>query len=145
MLPSFKKTSVINILKAIFIFLFVYTAFSKLLDFQSFNIVLRRSPLIGRYHHLVTIFLPSSEILVAALLFFPATVKIGLWSFFSMMLLFTGYIVYMLVFSPYLPCSCGGVIKFMSWKNHLLFNGLIITLAVIALVLNSKMKTNPKP
>ena len=136
MLSKRRQALATEILKSLFIFLFLYTAISKFIDFRSFNIVLSRSPLIGHHHKLVAILLPSIEIVVAALLFFPRTARPGLWAFLTLMVSFTIYIIYMLVFSPYLPCSCGGVIKYMSWSNHLLFNLAFVLMGLTAIILN---------
>jgi hypothetical protein len=122
----------LDALKAIFIFLFVYTAVSKLLDFQSFSIVLRHSPLIGKTAPVIAILLPVTELVVSLLLLLPRTLKLGLYSFLSLLILFTLYLVYMLSFSPSLPCTCGGVFKYMSWHHHLTFNLVFISLAVLA-------------
>jgi hypothetical protein len=129
-------------LKAIFIFLFVYTAVSKLLDFQSFSIVLRHSSLIGKTAPVIAILLPLTELLVALLLLIPHTLKLGLYIFLSLLILFTLYLVYMLLFSPSLPCTCGGVFKYMSWQHHLVFNLVFISLAILATRLYHK-SNNP--
>jgi hypothetical protein len=131
-----KTPFLLEILKATFIFLFVYTALSKFFDYRSFTIVLKQSPLIGNAAPLVSVLLPSAEIIVALIMLIPAGFKMGLYTFLSLMIAFTLYILYMLVFSSYLPCSCGGVIKYMSWKQHLLFNISIIALAIVALRLH---------
>jgi putative oxidoreductase len=49
------------------------------------------------------------------------------------MLLFTFYILYMLLFEKHLPCSCGGVLKEMTWKQHLVFNLFFTAIAFTGL------------
>lgn len=128
-----KKKTTVTIICALFIFLFVYTAANKLIDFQSFTLVLSQSPFIGNYAPVVAWIIPVTEIVIAALLFLPLTKRTGLYATIILMALFTGYIAYMIVFIPHLPCSCGGVIKYMSWRQHLIFNILCIVFALIGL------------
>jgi uncharacterized membrane protein YphA (DoxX/SURF4 family) len=129
-----RQTSVtLEIFKAVFIFLFVYTGLSKLLDFQTFLNTLHRSPLVKYAAPVFAILLPLSELMISFLLLLPSTLKYGLYAFFSLLMLFTLYIAYMLVFSPSLPCTCGGLIRYMSWPQHLVFNLVFLVLAGIAI------------
>ena len=68
-----KRKSIIEIISCLLIFLFVYTAISKLLDYNSFEHVLQKSPLIGDYAAVVALTLPITESLVALLLIVPGT------------------------------------------------------------------------
>jgi hypothetical protein len=51
----------------------------------------------------------------------------------GLMTLFTIYIAIILVVNNHIPCSCGGIIQSMSWKQHLLFNVACIILSVIGI------------
>ena len=70
-----------------------------------------------------------TELLVAAGLFIPVTRKAALLGALILMGLFTIYIGYMILFTPHLPCSCGGVLKQMSWRQHFVFNIVFTLLA----------------
>jgi hypothetical protein len=135
----------------IFIFLFVYTALSKLHEFNLFKSVLQKSPLIGTKSEIVAVLLPAIEILFASFLFIPKTRKMGLYSTSILMSIFTIYIGYMILFTPHLPCSCGGVLKQMTWKQHLIFNLVFTAVSLLAIVMDSKypspgkQTTNPYP
>ena len=126
-----KRSLIAELVVGSLILLYIYTASSKLLDFGSFRHVLSRSPLIGNFAPVVAWILPTAEVLISLLLILPKTRRIGLWCSFVLMLAFTGYVGYMLAFTPHLPCSCGGVLKQMTWKQHLVFN---ITYSIIALL-----------
>ena len=119
----------------IFIFLFVYTASSKILDFRSFRITLGRSPLIGRNAAWIALALPAIELVVSIFLLIPKTRSLGLWLSFALMALFTGYIGYMLLFESKLPCSCGGVLQQLTWKQHLWLNIALMILAGYGILL----------
>lgn len=118
-----------EIIGGLFILLFLYTALSKLSEIALFRLVLRSSPLISGYANLVSILIPASEILVSLLLFIPGTRRRGLCAAFLLMLIFTLYLAYMVSFTRQLPCSCGGVISRLSWKQHLVFNIAFTVLA----------------
>ena len=142
MFPNFSrisKTTVVEIISSLLLLLFLYTALSKAYEFNSFQGMLAQSPLLRANAVLFARLLPVIEILVAALLFFPRTKLLGLYSSLFLMLVFTLYISYMVIFFPLLPCSCGGVIKHLSWTQHIVFNLFFIVLSVIA-ILFSKNK-----
>ena len=134
----------VEIVASLFVLLFVYTAVSKWLDFDSFKAVITQSPLIGSLP-VVAWLLPVIELLVAAILLYPCTRRTGLYAALILMIVFTGYISYMLLFSSHLPCSCGGVIKYLSWRTHLLFNTIWIVMAVIAIKLDVSKGVSRKP
>ena len=115
------------------IFLFAYTGSSKLLDSKGFAAVLSKIPLIGRGAGIVAILLPLAELLIVLLLLFEKTRLTGLYASLALLLLFTVYLVYMVLVVPHLPCSCGGVISSMSWKQHVVFNVVFIVLTVIGI------------
>jgi putative oxidoreductase len=133
-----KRSTVIEIIAALFILLFVYTATSKFFEFASFKYVLSKSPLIGNMAPAVAWGLPIVELLISLLLFIPRTRRLGLWASFGIMVLFTGYLGYMIYFTPDRPCSCGGVLKQMTWKQHLVFNIGFTLLALLGLWLQRR-------
>jgi uncharacterized membrane protein len=129
----------IEVISALFILLFLYTSLNKIYDHKLFQFVLSKSPLVRDSASLVSYFIPIVEILVSIFLLIPRTRIIGLWSSLVLMSVFTAYIAYMIVSTPKLPCSCGGVLKQLSWNEHLLFNLCFVAFATTALYL-----TNPK-
>lgn len=140
-----KKKTVIEIITALFVLLFVYTATSKLANINGFISVLSRSPLIGNNAPLVAWGIPIIELIIALLLFLPGARKWGMYGSTILMLLFTGYLIYMIYFTPELPCSCGGVLKYMSWKQHLIFNIGFTILGSTGIWLMSIKKSPPPP
>jgi hypothetical protein len=133
-----KRSLIIEIIGSLLILLFAYTAISKLLDYTSFKSVLHKSPLMGGMAGLVALALPITEGLVAVLLFIPRTRIWGFYSSVALMSVFTLYLAYMISFTPKLPCSCGGVLKQMTWNQHLLFNVFFLAIAATGLVLERK-------
>ena len=129
-----------EIIAALFILLFVYTATNKLLLHNTFLISLEKSPLIGFASDILSWLIPSVEILISLMLLIPRFRKVGLLASFILMTSFTIYIAYMLITSPYLPCSCGGVINKLSWEGHLWLNIFLMLLAAAPLYLQKRLK-----
>jgi hypothetical protein len=123
------RTFAIHFIASLFIFLFTYTAISKFLEFSKFTRVLESSPLIGNSKIGLAWLLPLMELATAFLLFFPKSRAAGLYASLFLMVMFTLYIGGMLLFASELPCSCGGVIAQLSWKQHLVLNILLLVAA----------------
>jgi hypothetical protein len=133
-----KTTTIVAIITYSFIFLFLYTSFSKLMAFDFYLSDLKRSPLLARYAMITAIVVPFVELLVTALLIPHSTRKQGLIGSLILMLLFTLYVGYVLVFTSSRPCTCGGIIRNMTWPNHLVFNIAFLLLAIISIHLHNK-------
>jgi hypothetical protein len=138
-----KKNTIAELISALLIFLFIYAALSKLLDFDKFKYQISQSPFITHISWLVIWSIPLGEILISIFLIFKRTRLAGLYLSFFLMLLFTGYIFIMLKYSSYLPCSCGGVLSTMSWKQHFIFNLAFTGLSLAGILLqDSTSKIN---
>lgn len=133
-----KRATIIEIIAALLILLFVYTAVSKLTEQAAFIYVLKKSPLVSDFASTIAWSLPTIELIIALLLMFPATRTIGLYASAIVMSVFTIYIAYMMAFTPQLPCSCGGVLKQMTWNQHLVFNIFFTLLAIWGIMLSKK-------
>lgn len=128
------KTTVARWASYFFILLFVYAAFSKLLDFENFQIQLAQSPLLSAYAGVVSYGMLAIELLTALLLIWDKTRRIGLYASFGLMTAFTLYIYLILNHADNIPCSCGGILENMSWDQHLVFNFTCMLLALMAIV-----------
>lgn len=137
---ALRRNLLIEIIASLLIILFVYTATDKLLNQETFQIILIKSPLVGSYSPFISWVLPIAELIIAALLFIPGLRKAGLLGAFILMSLFTIYIGYMILFTPHLPCTCGGIINKMSWNQHLLFNAFFTLLAGTGIWLSKQTK-----
>lgn len=135
------RTAAIEIISSLLLMLFLYTAVSKLLHFTSFIIAMAKSPAIYEYAKPLAYTVPSIEIIIAILLFVPRTRRIGLWSSFILMAIFSIYVAYMLIaHHTDLPCTCGGVLKQLTWPQHLIFNIFFTLLAFAGILLTRKSK-----
>lgn len=114
--------------------LFTYAAVSKLLEFENFQAQLGQSPLLSAYTGYVSYSVLIVELLIALLLAIPKSRYFALLASFGLMLMFTTYIVVILNFSSFVPCSCGGILEKLGWKEHLIFNVVFTILAAVASV-----------
>jgi hypothetical protein len=136
-----KRNLLTDILAGLFIILFVYSALSKLQDFEKFSVELGKSPILNAFSGPVSIFIPMIEIVISAMLVIKRFQYIALYLSFCLMVVFSTYIVLILKFSAYIPCSCGGILQNMTWTQHLIFNIGFVFLGLIAvLIYPNRMK-----
>ncbi len=131
---------IVQIISYLYILLFIYTAISKLLDFENFGIQLAQSPLLSAYAGLIAPSVIIVELLIVVLLCIKTTRLTGLYASFFLMIAFTVYIYLILNYSDFIPCSCGGIIEELSWTEHLVFNLVFAAFALVAIVLTEKGK-----
>ncbi|HEX2845570.1 MAG TPA: MauE/DoxX family redox-associated membrane protein [Chitinophagaceae bacterium] len=129
---------IVQSIAASLIFLFAYASLSKLFNFRTFRFTLGQMPVIGSYADPVTILIPAVNLLAVLLLLIPRTRKAGL--FYSLFLLtgYTGYIGYVLLNFQQLPCSCNGIVPWLSWPQHFWLNLVIISLVITGLLLSKR-------
>ena len=135
-------TLITEIISTLFILLFVYAAVSKLLDFQKFRVQVGQSPILTSLGNWIVIVVPSIEILISIGLIINKLRLKAMYGTLILMTIFTTYIVFILNFSPYVPCSCGGILDKMGWKAHLIFNLCFVLLAIFGILrLENKKQT----
>ncbi|MGX5857928.1 MauE/DoxX family redox-associated membrane protein [Dyadobacter jiangsuensis] len=132
-----RREVVVDLISLLYISLFLYAAFSKLVDYDRFRVQLGQSPLLTSIAGFVAWFIPFTEIMLATALSFTRSRLLGLYGSFTLMVIFTAYIIAILNFSEYLPCSCGGILEKLSWTQHLVFNLCLIALILLGILLTS--------
>lgn len=133
----------VEIISILIILLFTYAASSKLLAYDQFVWQIGQSPTLKNFAEWLAWMVPSVELLISILLIVPKWRSLGLKASFGLMAAFTIYIASILSFSKELPCSCGGILEQMSWKNHLVFNIIFTVLPLIAILIDKgKYKLN---
>ena len=133
-----KYTLLIDIISAVLLLLFLYTALSKLMHFVEFKLTLAESPLLKPFSAMLSWLLPVTELAIVLLLFIPLTRRAGLYASFFLLLIFTLYLSLMILLKQDLPCSCGGVLKSLSWPQHICFNLFFVALAATGILLCKK-------
>ena len=107
----------------------------QLWDFGQFKVQLGQSPVLTAYVDGVAWMVPGVEYLLALLLLFNGTRLVAFYGSLVLMVMFTTYILLVLNFSDYIPCSCGGVLEDLGWTEHIVFNLFFVALAIIGIIL----------
>jgi hypothetical protein len=128
-----------EIVIVLLVVLFLYTALSKFVDFKGFTYDLNNQPFPNSLTPLLRWLIPITEISIVLTLLFEKTRIIGFYASFILMVIFTIYTALVLfkVFD-YVPCSCGGVIKNLTWPQHLFFNLFFVIISFLAIRINKK-------
>ena len=118
-----KRLFIIQILAALLTLLWVYTAFSKITDVAEFRWQLQNQVFSPAQATALFYLIPSAEILASILL---CSKKTRLYGFLLSLLLMISFTLYtgLILFNyyPRVPCSCGGVLAFLDWNSHFIFN-----------------------
>jgi uncharacterized membrane protein YphA (DoxX/SURF4 family) len=138
------RSATLDIIITLFMVLFLYASIYKLFDYQVFKVQIGRSPLIMYYANTLAWLVPAIEIIAAILVFVPKFRLSGLFLSFGIMFAFSIYIFFMLTFSPYVPCSCGGILNSMGWTEHLIFNIAFTLIALAGIVLQIQESKNKR-
>jgi uncharacterized membrane protein YphA (DoxX/SURF4 family) len=144
MISNRVKTIVIECICFLYVLLFVYAATNKFIDFDGFQVQLAQSPLLSSFASWIAWLVPILEVIIAGLLCIPKARLIGLYCGFCLMVMFSIYIVIILNFSPFVPCSCGGILEKLGWKEHLVFNILYCLLAIPGILFQSYLNNNQR-
>jgi putative oxidoreductase len=139
-----KRQVVLECIAALLILLFLYASVSKFLDFKRFIDEMNNQPLPNSWTPFLVWGIPFLEITISAALLFEYTRLLAFYASFILMTLFTIYATLILAhFFPYVPCSCGGVIRKLTWPQHLALNLIYVALSVLGLVLQRRQSFKP--
>jgi putative oxidoreductase len=131
-----KKQVMIECVAALLIVLFLYASLSKFLDFKTFIGEMNNQPMPNSWTPFLVWIIPCSEVAIALALLFEYTRLLGLYASLVLMTLFTLYTLSILLhLFSYIPCSCGGIIKKLTWKQHLVFNLFFVALSGLGIIL----------
>lgn len=115
-------TVIFETTRLLLILLFVYTGISKLIGYYLFYEQLTKIPLLQNIATPISIAVPGIELVAAIALVFKKWEITGWWLSALLISMFALYIAVMMLFAPSLPCSCGGIISFLTWQQHLWIN-----------------------
>jgi putative oxidoreductase len=144
-ISSFKYSNAIKEgLTAIFIILWLYVGITKLIDFRSMYLQMNLSPFafFRNFDNEIAVGIPSIEILIGIILILKKTRLVGFYASFVLMIIFTAYVVFLMIKMPKLPCTCGGIISQLNWTQHLILNIALTFVALFGIALHRKNKSN---
>jgi len=137
---SMRRGAIVEIIAALLILLFLYTSVSKFVDFKGFVFDMYNQPFPNWIKPILIWSVPILEILISLALMFDKLRIFGFWGSFVIMTMFTIYAATVLAnFFGRIPCSCGGVIKYLSWNQHLIFNVFFVSISAIGIWLSNKL------
>jgi len=127
------------------IILWATTAASKLGNLNQFKTELAKQVFSERFTAWLLIAVPASEMIAATLLAFSKTRLYGLIASLLLITAFTLYIAMVLAgYFNKVPCSCGGVLKWLGWKAHLVFNLVFTAITLTTLIIHLKREVRDK-
>lgn len=134
-----KRKIIIELISSLLILLFLYASVSKWLAWRTFIGDMNNQPFPNWITPFLVWSIPTIEVLIAvALIFERARVKAFYASLF-LMLAFTIYTVAILLHAfKYVPCSCGGVIRKLTWPQHLFFNLFFVGISILGIILKKR-------
>lgn len=137
-----KRNSLV-ILISILVLLFTYIGINQLIFREDFELNLLNSPLLpipetGIF--LLSWFIPILELLVVFLLLWSRTYLLGLYLGIFLFIMYTSYSLGILYFASYIPCSCGGMLKFLTWKHQLWVSLGGLMMAILTFYFNKTVK-----
>jgi|SRR5690606_6474964 len=123
------------VIRFFLIILLVYTSVSKLSNIELFEAQLSRQPdPIGALSAPFAWLLPLTELNIACILMCNGIIREGLILAFVLMLAFTGYVALAVIgYWEDIPCSCGGVLSQLGWRDHLWFNLFFLVIAALGI------------
>jgi len=134
-----KRKIIIEIISSLLILLFLYASVSKWLAFKTFIGDMNNQPFPNWMTPYLVYSIPVIEVLIAVGLIFEKTRVPALYASFVLMMAFTIYTVAVLSHAfRYVPCSCGGVIKKLTWPQHLFFNLFFVGISLIGIWLKKR-------
>lgn len=135
---TMKKETILLLISGLIAAMFFYAAFSKLMDYDKSLDEMRNQIFPATIANILTWLIPTTEIMLTFLLLFPNTRKKALWASLVLLGAFTIYVgVVMSGVFGRIPCSCGGVLKNMSYGTHLMFNLFFVSLALLGLAIEN--------
>jgi putative oxidoreductase len=134
-----KRKIIIEIISSLLILLFLYASLSKWLAFKLFIGEMNNQPFPNWITPFLVWSIPFIEVLIAVGLIFEKTRVPALYASLFLMLTFTVYTVAILLHAfKYIPCSCGGVIRKLTWPQHLFFNLFFVGISILGIMLKKR-------
>lgn len=118
--------------------LFFYAAMSKITNYDQSKSEMLNQIFPSKLAIILTWLIPTLEIIITFLLLYRPFFRVGFLSSTILLGIFSFYIAVVMtgVFGR-IPCSCGGILKNMSYGTHLLFNLVFLNLGMLGIRLNN--------
>jgi hypothetical protein len=131
-----KRKLIVEVIAFLLMLLFLFASVSKWLAFKTFIGDINNQPFPNWLTPWITNLLPPIEVLIVLALMFEKTRTAG---FYASLILMSAFSIYsaavLLKFFNYIPCSCGGIIKNLTWRENLLLNLFFVAISIAGIVL----------
>jgi putative oxidoreductase len=131
-----KRKLIVEVIAFLLMLLFLFASVSKWLAFKTFIGDINNQPFPNWLTPWITNLLPPIEVLIVLALMFEKTRTAG---FYASLILMTAFSIYsaavLLKFFDYIPCSCGGIIKNLSWRDNLILNLFFVAISIAGILL----------
>lgn len=131
----------VELVCGLLILLFMYAGLTKVIAFKTTLHEINNQVLPDWATPYLAVGIPLIELLIVIGLLTERFKIAALYASLGLMTVFTIYIGLALlnVYSR-MPCSCGGVLKKMGWETHFFFNLFYVSITILALWVNKKIK-----
>jgi len=141
-----KRKLIVEVTAFLLMLLFLYASVSKWLDFRTFTNEINNQPFPNWLTPWIIWIVPPLEVLITLALMFERTRTAG---FYASLILMSAFSIYtgavLLHFFDYIPCSCGGIIKDLSWSEHLILNLFFVAISITAILLRRNRYSKDGP
>lgn len=139
-----KKQLYVWLAAALLALLFLYAGASKLLHPHQLRHDMLNQPIPRWIARMLMWLVPIAEVVIAltlvAELWWERPSMTGLYASFVLMVVFAIYTVLVMTKSlAYVPCSCGGIIRSLTWPQHAVLNLFFTAVSIIGIVYKRKL------
>jgi hypothetical protein len=131
-----KRKMIVEVIAFLLMLLFLYASVSKWLAFKTFIGDINNQPFPNWLTPWITNLLPPIEVMIVMALMFEKTRTAG---FYASLILMSAFSIYsaavLLKFFDYIPCSCGGIIKNLTWRENLVLNLFFVAISIAGILL----------
>lgn len=136
-----KRAHTLSAIAIILSLMFFYAAYGKLINFEKSKQEMLNQIFPGDMALMLVWLVPFTELAIVVLLLIHST---RLKGFYASALLLTAFSLYISITMTgifgRIPCSCGGILKHMSYWSHLIFNLIFIAMAVLGIAIEKQWK-----
>ena len=134
-----KRKIIIELISSLLILLFLYASLSKWLAWRTFIGDMNNQPFPNWMTPFLVSTIPTIEVVIALALIFERFRVKAFYASLFLMSAFTIYTVAILFHAfRYIPCSCGGVIRKLTWPQHLVFNLFFVGISILGIILKKR-------
>ncbi|OQP49258.1 MauE/DoxX family redox-associated membrane protein [Niastella populi] len=134
-----KRKIIIELISSLLILLFLYASLSKWLAWRTFIGDMNNQPFPNWMTPFLVWTIPTIEVLIAFALIFE---KLRVKAFYASLFLMSAFTIYTVAILfhafRYIPCSCGGVIRKLTWPQHLVFNLFFVGISILGIMLKKR-------